>query len=124
MFSVYWGFMSNSFRQRFVYRANSFFHLISSLMWLTVLVSLWTALLGEGQVIKGTTLADMMTFVIVNMIVQSLIRNNIGFMLAQRFEDGSIAIDFIRPIRLKYYCSQSSSAKACIERCCILYQLV
>jgi len=72
-------------------------------MWLTVLVSLWTALLGEGQVVKGTTLADMMTFVIVNMIVQSLIRNNIGFMLAQRFEDGSIAIDFIRPIRLKYY---------------------
>ncbi|MFB9755208.1 ABC transporter permease [Paenibacillus hodogayensis] len=101
--NVYVSFAEKSFRQRFVYRANSYFYIISSILRLSILISLWTALLGEGQVVKGTTLEDMTAFVVINMVVLSMTRSNIGNKLAQRFEDGTIATDFIRPVSLKYY---------------------
>ncbi|MDF2716581.1 MAG: hypothetical protein K0R28_3506 [Paenibacillus sp.] len=99
---VYMVFIWKAFLQRFTYRANSYFFILSSILRLSILASLWSALLGEGSV-QGTTVADMMAFVMINMIVSALTRSNIANKLAERFNDGSIAIDFIRPIRLKYY---------------------
>lgn len=45
----------------------------------------------------------MVAFVLINTVVLSMTRSNIGNKLAQRFEDGTIATDFIRPVSLKYY---------------------
>lgn len=102
MLRVYIVFMWKAFLQRFTYRANSYFFILSSILRLSILASLWIALIGEGSV-QDTTAADMMSFVLINMVVSALTRSSIGNKLAERFTDGSIAIDFIRPIRLKYY---------------------
>lgn len=103
LFRIYWSFAEKSFRQKFAYRTNAYFYILSSILRLSILVSLWAALLGEGKVVKGTTYEDMIAFVLINMVTLSMIRSNIGNKLAQRFEDGSIATDFIRPVSLKYY---------------------
>lgn len=103
MNSVYITFAMKSFMQRFTYRANAYFYIISSILRLSILASFWAALLGNGKVVKGTTYEDMIAFVLINMVVLAMTRSNIGNKLAQRFEEGTIAIDFIRPISMKYY---------------------
>jgi ABC-2 type transport system permease protein len=45
----------------------------------------------------------MTNFVIINILISSLIHSNIGEVLSEKINDGSIAIDFIRPLKLKYY---------------------
>lgn len=101
--NVYLDFIRKSFMQRFAYRTNSYISIVSSLLRLSIMLSVWYALLGNGKSINDISYEDMIQFVIINLVISSMISSQIGNQLARKIEDGSIAIDFIRPVRLKYY---------------------
>lgn len=66
-------------------------------------ISIWYALLGSDRSVKGISFPDMVNFVIINLIVNSLVRASMADSIAARIRDGSIAIDFIRPVSLKRF---------------------
>ena len=100
--SAYVEFLKKSFRQRYIYRANTYINILSALFKLFVQISIWYALLSKNGSIKGISFQDMVSYVIINMLVLSLIHSNMGSRLAQKVQEGSIAIDLIRPVTLKY----------------------
>lgn len=102
MNNVYLEFLKISFRKSFAYRANSYLIMLGSIITLLIQVSLWSALLKNGSV-NGVNLYDMTSYIIINTIVLSLTKTDIGNVLAEKVRDGSIAIDFIRPVKLKYF---------------------
>jgi ABC-2 type transport system permease protein len=91
----------NSFRQRAVYRINVYTGIISSLLGLLVTVSLWSALFAGGRVVAGVGLPEMITYVVVMQLLGALTSTNIGEILAGRIEQGTIAIDLARPLKLR-----------------------
>ena len=100
---VYFEFIKKSYQQQYAYRANAYIRIISTLINLSVQISVWAALIGSGGSVKGITFSDMVSFVVINMLVSSLSHTDIGNRLAEKISNGSIVIDFIRPISLKAY---------------------
>lgn len=100
---VYLEVIRKNFQTSSIYKANSFIYILTGLLELLVQISIWYALLGSKGTVKGISFPDMVNFVIINLIVNSLVRTSIGDSLAAKITDGSIAIDFIRPISLKWY---------------------
>jgi ABC-2 type transport system permease protein len=103
MNNVYIEIIRKAFQQKFAYRANSYINILGAIINLTIQVSLWTALMKNNKIVNGVSFDDMINYIIINTIILSLVQSNIGNKLSQRVRDGSIAIDFIRPINLKYY---------------------
>lgn len=112
--SVYIEFIKKSFQQRYTYKVNTYIYLLGSLITLLIQINVWYALLGERSV-KGITFDDMINFVIINMIVRSLTYSSIANRLAEKIQNGLIAIDFIRPINLKYYLISEEIGRNCFN---------
>lgn len=100
---LYLSFAWKAFRQRLVYRADTFVGIARSFLVLFIQVSVWRALFGGRPASDGITYRDMVTYVILGMILSGLTRSVIDRSIAQRMEDGSIACDLVRPVNLKYY---------------------
>lgn len=115
MSSVYVEFLKKSFQQRYVYRANSYFYILSSLFTLFIQISIWSALYSKKSVIDGISFKDMVNYVIINMLVLSLTKSNIGNKMANKVRDGSIAADFIRPISIKHYFISEQLGENCFH---------
>lgn len=100
---IYWEFVKKSFQARFIYRVNSYFQVAGSIIKLFVLISAWTALYHGKAQINGITLSDMISFVTINLVVAAVTYSHMGEKIANRVNDGSIAMDFMKPINFKLY---------------------
>lgn len=100
---IYIAFLRQSFKERFAYRMNSYLMLLSTSIKLLILVSVWSILLKNNIVVKGIDLQNMISYVIIITLIESLTRSNMGFRMAEKVRDGSIAIDLIRPVNFKFY---------------------
>ena len=103
MNGVYLEVAKKSFQKRFVYRTNSYLNIFGALILLLIQISLWSSLIGFNGNIDGISFQDMFNYIVINTVILSLVQTNAGRVLAQKVRDGSIAIDFVRPINLKYY---------------------
>jgi len=103
MQGVYPEIIKKSFQQRAVYKIDSYLSIIGSLITLFIQISLWYALMGNGGSIGGISFQDMFNYLIINTVVLALVYSNAGNELAKKVQDGSIAIDLIRPTSLKYF---------------------
>jgi len=101
--SVYFSFMKKAFQQKYIYRSDSYIYIFTSLLSFFVQISIWFALYSGKESVNGITLPDMMNYVIINLIVSSFTRSNMGNRLATKVSDGSIEADFVRPVNFKYY---------------------
>ena len=100
---MYLEFLKKSFLQAYVYRINTWLNLLSALISIFIQINLWSALLKNRVYDDGVSLDDMLTFVLINTILRTLTQASSGEIVAEKIRDGSIAIDFLRPIELKYY---------------------
>lgn len=103
MLGVYLEIIKKSFQQRAVYKIDSYLSIIGSLITLFIQISLWYALMGNGGSINGISFQDMFNYLIINTVVLALVYSNAGNELAKKVQDGSVAIDLIRPVSLKYF---------------------
>ncbi len=101
--SVYIAFFKQSFKEQFAYKMNSYILLFSTSIKLLILVSVWSVLLKNNIVVKGINLQNMISYVIVATLIESLTRSSMGSRMAEKVNDGSIAIDLIRPVNFKFY---------------------
>lgn len=100
---LYLDFATKAFRQRLAYRTDVLMGVARSFLILFVQVTVWRALLAARPAANGITMQDMVTYIIVGMMLNSLSRSRVDLRIAQRMEDGSIASDFVRPVNFKYY---------------------
>lgn len=97
---VYIELAKKSFKSSFVYKANTLIYVFMSLFYLAIQVSVWYALIGSGSV-EGITFLDMMTLMLVQRIIWSIIRSNAIGSFSEIVRDGSVGDYFTKPISLK-----------------------
>jgi len=98
---MYIEFLKKSFQQQFVYRTNTIINIFTSLIYLFVTVSIWSALYGGRSIIDGISLSEMLTYLLMMQFVRTIVRLPVSNYVADRASSGIISIDFIRPVNLK-----------------------
>ncbi|TJY41095.1 hypothetical protein E5161_15470 [Cohnella pontilimi] len=96
-------FLQKSFQQKFVYRTSAYIYLLSTCLRVFIMVNVWTALYAGRDSINGVSLMDMLNFIVISAIVSALTQTRMGDKIAAKVVDGTIAVDFLRPIRFKYF---------------------
>lgn len=99
---IYVELVKKSFQQNYVYRTNTYIHLIGSVIPLVIQISIWSTLLSNKESIRGITLGNMISFLVINVVLLSIARSGISNRLGAKIRDGSIATDFIKPINIKF----------------------
>lgn len=89
-------------KSKLIYRLSSLFGLIGKFLEVLAQVLIWAALLGSGSRFD-TTLAQMITYLIITRFTSILLNTSAGNEISSRIRDGSISTDFIRPLNLKAY---------------------
>lgn len=92
-----------AFKQSFAYRLNTYISTITSVFSLVVLVSIWSTLFHNQSMVKGIQLPDMIIYIIVSALIGSLIDSSIHTKIGTRVVDGSLSLDFIKPMNFKFY---------------------
>jgi ABC-2 type transport system permease protein len=108
-FEMYLEFTKKRFAQNFVYRANALFRLLRSFIYLFVTVSIWTALYRGTPEVGGISLKEMLTYVLMARVVNALIDLPVSKYIAGKIANGTISIDFIRPVKL-HFCAFADCA--------------
>lgn len=103
----YIAFYKKAFKSMTFYRSTTVFRLLSSVLMYFIQYSLWSALLRTGNHV-GVSLNEMISYVVINLFVTMLTDTNIASQLEPSIRDGSVVIDFIRPINFRLYLFSSS----------------
>jgi len=77
--------------------------MLGSLITIFISINIWLALFKDNISVRGVNISDMINFVVINAVISSLSWASIGRFIAEKVKDGSIIIDFIRPVNFKYY---------------------
>lgn len=99
---MYWVLMKCCFRQQIQYKFNLLFQIMGDWLAVYIKICIWQAVLNSGG-IKNISFKTMVSYSVIAAMVNGLLRSRIAEELADRFRTGMIAIDFIRPISLKWY---------------------
>lgn len=99
---MYWVLMKCCFRQQIQYKLNLLFQIIGDWLAVYIKICIWQAVLNAGG-IKSISFTALVSYSVIAVMISSLLRSRIAEELADRFRTGMIAIDFIRPISLKWY---------------------
>jgi ABC-type uncharacterized transport system, permease component len=99
---LYAAMLRCSFRQQTAYRANSLLLLCGSFVKLFILVSVWRGLYGDNASINGIAYAEVLLFVIVNLLASTLTASAIGGRMGEKVSSGAIGVDLLRPASLKF----------------------
>lgn len=94
---AYLEFSKKSFLRNFVYRSEVWIQIVGTIVNLFIQVSIWTVLIGEG-IEEGLSLADMVTYAIINSTLSLLLMTNIFKKVDTELRSGNIATTMIKPI--------------------------
>lgn len=91
-----------SFQSNLVYRSALIWNLLLSGLSFVIQIGLWSALISSG-VKKDITLQDMMFYIMLSKTIRTLTHSDIEAILEDQIKDGSVIMNFLRPISFKMY---------------------
>lgn len=89
------------FSQQFQYRESVLFKLIGNFLRVYIQICIWRALLLYQD--SGVGFSDMVLYTVASFILGQLSSTSVASELSDKVKSGSIAIDLIRPVSLKWY---------------------
>ena len=97
---LYKPFAINVFQKNLSYKANVVVFVIGDSIMLVVTYFLWNAIFksSSNSVLNGFSFNEMVVYVLISFLTDSLIRTDTSYGVASEVKDGSIAINLIRPI--------------------------
>lgn len=87
---------------------------VGNLVSIFIQVSIWRAVLGN-QSANGINLQDMVTYVILNALLTTLLMDQIFQNVDERLRTGNIALDLIKPYRYPFYLAFEQLGNACFQ---------
>ena len=63
-----------------------------------VLILMWSAIYGEQQIIKGFTLREMITYILIGNLFHVMTRNWLAGVIAEDIKEGRLSVFLIKPI--------------------------
>jgi len=93
--------IKNGFKANVVYSASMFLSMISSLTTFFIQIFIWYTLLKNGALFN-VSFREMATYLVITTLITNLLDTNLGQQVTHRVQDGSIEMDLVKPISLKY----------------------
>lgn len=101
--SAYVEFAKRAFSREGTYRTQVFTHIGSVLLRVYLLSVLWTALYRNNGVQANIPLHAMITYATLALLLDLIFGVNGAYIVREKIREGSIAIDFMRPISVPWY---------------------
>jgi ABC-2 type transport system permease protein len=98
---LYFTLIKNGFKANVVYSASMFLSMLSSLTTFFIQIFIWFTLLKNGA-IYDVSFRDMATYLVITTLITNLLDTDLGRQVTQRVNEGSIEMDLVKPIGLKY----------------------
>lgn len=99
---MYLALMRYNFKQQFAYRASLYLNILGSIIRIYIQVCIWQALLRVGATVEQTV-EELVTYTVMAFLINTCTSNDTAHALAAKVKSGSIALDLIRPMPLKWY---------------------
>jgi len=100
---AYLEFAKRAFSREGTYRFQVFSRVGSVLLRVFLLATLWTNLYRANGERAGITLPSMITYVVLALLLDIVYGVNGAYVVREKIREGSIAIDFMRPISVPLY---------------------
>ena len=100
---AYIEFAKRAFSREGTYRFQVFSRIGSVLLRVFLLSTLWTNLYRANGVQAGISLPSMITYVVIALLLDIVYGVNGAYVVREKIREGSIAIDFMRPISVPLY---------------------
>ena len=101
---MYFSVLIKNLKQQLMYRTQFFLKIGGNILLIYIQICIWRSLLGAGSVMAAqVTVQYMSAYVIVANILSQLSRTVFTRVFAEKVAKGDIAVDFVRPINLKFY---------------------
>ena len=101
MLRYYIELVKRQFQQAMTYRANWIFGILSGIFTVAIQVFIWRALYAGKGAVAGATLSDMVTYVLIAQISETVLYANFMHRVGGAIRRGTIATELIRPVRYK-----------------------
>ncbi len=102
-YDAYTEFAKRAFSREATYRAQVFTRVGSVVLRVFLLSTLWTALYRNNGAKENIPLHAMITYLTLALLLDLIYGVNGAYVIRQKIREGSIAIDFMRPISVPFY---------------------
>ena len=102
-YRVYKAFAKGKIKELTTYRSNLIMAIIGKVIMVIVTYFLWNAIYTSSQegVMKGFTLHEMLTYIMITFLIGVVTASDVGFMIATEVRSGAIAMNLIKPINYR-----------------------
>ncbi len=92
-----------SFKKSSIYWINNLMGMISSIIFICIVYSMWTAVYSNSNSFNYSELNKTLSYVVIVTIINQVISRNTEMELGSRVVNGNISVDLIRPINFSIY---------------------
>lgn len=94
----FWAIVSVNWQRTLTYRFTVIAYRVGEMMEVLVLIVMWTAIYKNAPLIKGFTLPEMLTYVLVGNLFNVAVRNFLTATVSRDIESGDLSMMLVKPI--------------------------
>lgn len=102
-FRKYIAIIKITWQRALIYRFTVFSYRIGEIIEMVVLIFMWSAIYGQHDIIKGYTLPEMITYILVGNLINAVVRNWLAEVIARDIREGSLSQFLVKPIEYFRY---------------------
>lgn len=103
MLKKYLTIIKITWQRALTYRFSVFTYRIGEIAEVVVLIFMWTAIFEGQEIIKGYTVEEMITYILVGNIVAVVVRNWLWVVVAKDIKNGTLSQFLVKPIKYFNY---------------------
>jgi ABC-2 type transport system permease protein len=99
----YWTIIKIAWQRALTYRLSVYAYRIGEMAWVLVMIIMWTVIYDKQQVIKGYTLNEMLTYVLIGKLIDVIVRNWLPAVIGNDIKNGLLSLFLVKPIKYIRY---------------------
>ena len=96
LINIYW-------QRALAYRFTVLAYRVGEILEVLILVVMWSAIYGDQQMIRGFTLREMITYVLIGNLFNMVVRNWSHQIVSQQIKEGTLSTFLVQPINYFHY---------------------
>lgn len=101
----YWTIIKAAWQRSLTYRFSVYSYRVGEIVNVLILLLMWSIIYGNGQIIKGYTLNEMISYLLIGNLVDVFVRNWLHGVVAQDIRNGLLSAFLVKPISYLRYIS-------------------
>ncbi len=99
----YWTVFRINWQNALQYRGPTFISILGNLLHISVLLYLWNAIYRSGQSLGQYTLSNLITYYILQLMINSMVLSNISWDIVDEIREGTFSNFLVKPVNYLHY---------------------